>query len=232
MGQILHCGGVIDRLTTDGFTAYWNAPLDDAEHAMHACEAADGMLAILARMNEDLTARYRLGGPDLPPVEVGVGIATGPVIAGGFGGQRRLRYSVNGDAVRLAPLLQALSRNYGPAVIVAEETQQRTARQFAFLEVDYVAQGHSDPPVRLYAMLDSRSARASPKIRALTTFHEHIFQCLRKQQWDKAKALIEQCSRLSGACHTLYELYLARIRYFESNPPGPDWDGAFRPVLK
>ena len=164
MGQILRCGGVIDRLTTDGFTAYWNAPLDDAEHAMHACEAADGMLAVLARMNEDLTARYRLGGPDLPPVEIGIGIATGPVIAGGFGGQRRLRYSVNGDAVRLAPLLQALSRNYGPAVIVAEETQQRTARQFAFLEVDYVAQGRSDPPVRLYAMLDSRSARASPKI--------------------------------------------------------------------
>ena len=227
MGQILRCGGVIDRLTTDGFTAYWNAPLDDAEHAMHACEAADGMLAVLARMNEDLTARYRLGGPDLPPVEIGIGIATGPVIAGGFGGQRRLRYSVNGDAVRLAPLLQALSRNYGPAVIVAEETQQRTARLFAFLEVDYVAQGRSDPPVRLYAMLDSRSARASPKIRALTTFHEHIFQCLRKQQWDKAKALIEQCSRLSGACHTLYELYLARIRDFESNPPGPDWDGAF-----
>ena len=27
-------------------------------------------------------------------------------------------------------------------------------------------------------------------------------------------------------------LYVARIRYFESNPPGPGWDGAFRPVLK
>jgi adenylate cyclase len=232
MGQILHHGGVIDRLTTDGFTAYWNAPLDDSEHAVHACEAADGMMAAVTRVNENLTAHYRFGGPDLPPVEIGVGIATGPVIAGGFRGHGRLSYSVNGDAVRLASLLQALSRNYGPAVIVAEETQQRAAQGFAFLEVDYVAQGRSDPPVRLYAMLDKRSARASPKIRALVTFHEHIFQCLRKQQWDKARALIEQCSRLSGACHTLYELYLARIQYFESNPPGPDWDGAFRPVLK
>ena len=142
MDQILRHGGVIDRLTTDGFTAYWNAPLDDAEHAAHACEAANGMMAVLARVNEDLTARYRLGGPDLPPVEIGIGIATGPVIAGGFGGHGRLRYSVNGDAVRLAALLQALSRNYGPAVIVAEETQQRAAHGFAFLEVDYVAQGH------------------------------------------------------------------------------------------
>jgi adenylate cyclase len=165
-------------------------------------------------------------------VEIGIGIATGPVIAGGFGRHGRLRYGVNGDAVRLASLLQVLSRNYGPTVIAAEETQRSAAHGFAFLEVDYVAEGHSDPPIRLYAMLDGRSARASPKIRALVAFHEHIFQCLRNQQWDKARALVEQCSRLSGACHTLYELYLTRIRYFESNPPGPGWDGAFRPVLK
>jgi adenylate cyclase len=232
MGEILHHGGVIDRLTTDGFTAYWNAPLDDAEHAAHACEAANGMMAVVTRANEDLTARYRRGGPDLPPVEIGIGIATGPVIAGGFGRHGRLRYGVNGDAVRLASLLQALSRNYGPAVIATEETQQRAAQGFAFLEVDYVAQGYSDPPIRLYAMLDSRNARASPKIRALVAFHEHIFQCLRNQHWDKARALVEQCSRLSGACQTLYELYLARIRHLESNPPGPGWDGAFRPALK
>jgi len=98
--------------------------------------------------------------------------------------------------------------------------------------VDYIAQADDDVPIRLYAMLDSKSARTTPKIRALSAFHEHIFRCLKAQQWDKAKALVEQCSRLSGACHTLYELYLARIRYFESHPPGPGWDGAFRPILK
>ncbi len=232
MGQVLRHGGVIDRLTADGFTAYWNAPLDDPAHAAHACEAANGMIAALARVNEDLTAGYRLGGPEVPLVEIGVGIATGPVIAGGFGGHGRLSYSVNGDATRLAVLLQTLSRNYGPAIIVAQETQESAGLGFAFLEVDYVAQGRDDPPVRLYAMLDNRAARASPKIRALATFHEHIFQCLKSQQWDKARALVEQCSRLSGACQTLYELYRARIRYFEANPPGPGWDGAFRPVLK
>lgn len=232
MGQVLRHGGVIDRLTADGFTAYWNAPLDDAGHAAHACDAANGMIATLARVNEDLTAGYRLGGPEVPLVEIGVGIATGPVIAGGFGGQGRLSYSVNGDAARLAVLLQALSRNYGPAIIVAQETQESAGFGFAFLEVDYVAQGRDDPPVHLYAMLDTKAARTSPKVRALATFHEHIFQCLRNQQWDKARALVEQCARLSGACQTLYELYRARIRYFESNPPGPGWDGAFRPVLK
>lgn len=233
MAQILRHGGVIDRLTAEGFTAYWNAPLYDADHAAHACEAADGMMAVMMRANEDLTAQYRLGGgANLPAIEIGVGIATGPAIAGGFSRHGRLSYGINGDAVRLAMRLQILSGNYGPSVIVAEETQAQAGRGFAFLEVDYIAQAEDDAPIRLYAMLDSKSARTTPKIRALSAFHEHIFRCLKAQQWDKARALVEQCSRLSGACHTLYQLYLARIRYFESHPPGPGWDGAFRPILK
>ncbi len=232
MAQSLRHGGVIDRLTPEGFTAYWNAPLDDPDHALHACEAASGMATVLARTNNDLAAGQKFGGPALPPVEIGIGIATGPVVAGGFSGHGRLSYSVNGDAVRLAARLQALSRNYGPTAIVAEETQKEAARGFAFLEVDHVAQSRDDPPVRLYAMLDNPTARGSPKIRALVTFHEHIFRSLRAQQWENAKALVEQCSRLSGACQTLYDLYLVRIRYFESHPPCPNWDGVFRPILK
>lgn len=230
MSQTLKHGGVIDRLTADGFTAYWNAPLDDANHALHACEAGSGMMTAMGAVNQELAAGHRLDDHTLPPVEIGIGIATGAVIAGGFASRGRLNYSVNGEAVRLAARLQALSPSYGHAAIVAEETQARAARGFAFLEVDYISQCQEDPPVRLYAMLDNRIARASPKIRALTAFHEHIFQSFRAQQWVKARVLIQQCRQLSGACQTLYELYLARIGYFESNPPGPGWDGAFRPV--
>ena len=89
-----------------------------------------------------------------------------------------------------------------------------------------------EEPVKLYAMLGNPVVRASPKFRALMTFHEHIFQSLRTQQWQKTRDLIDQCRKLSGASQKVYELHLARIAYFESNPPGVDWDGAFRPILK
>ena len=81
-------------------------------------------------------------------------------------------------------------------------------------------------------MLGSPVMRASPKFRALLTFHDHIFQSLRTQQWDKARELIEQCRKLSGASQKLYDLHLARIAYFQDNPPGENWDGAFRPILR
>lgn len=229
MDRAMAHGGAIDRLTADGFAAFWNAPLDDGEHAAHACEAANGMCEMASELSE-LVRRGR--GAGLPPLEIGIGIATGAAIAGGFGVAGKLGYSVHGGVVQLAGKIQALSPQYGPAVIVAEETQAAANRGFAFLEVDYIATGEKDAPVRLYAMLGNPGIRASPKFRALIAFHEHIFASLRHQDWTKARVLIAQCRKLSGASQKLYDLHLKRIGYFESNPPGPGWDGAFRTILK
>ena len=230
VGQAVAHGATIDRLTGDGFAAFWNAPLDDDDHALHACQTAHAMTVMTARLNDQIAGLQTPTGKSIALLQVDVGIATGEVVAGGFAALGRLGYGVSGEAVTLAARLQSLSPHYGPAIIVSEETQKAAERAFAFLEVDYVAAGGNDAPVKLFAMLGL--AQASPKVRALRTFHEHIFHALRSQQWAQARELIGQCRRLSGASQTLYDLYLARVRYFESNPPGANWDGAFRPVLK
>jgi adenylate cyclase len=232
MNEALNHGGAIDKLTIEGFTAFWNAPLDDPEHSIHACEAATGMMDAIAKTNEIITHERRIDGVALSPVEIGIGISTGPAIAGGFKAHGRTAYSVNGDCAMLAQRIQQTSAQYGPAIIVSEDTRKSSERGFAFLEVDYIALGSNDDPVKLYAMLGNPVMRASPKFRALATFHDHIFQSLRAQQWQKARELIDQCRKLSGASQKLYDLHLARIAYFEDNPPSPDWDGAFRSILK
>jgi adenylate cyclase len=232
MNAALNHGGTVDKLATEGFTAFWNAPLDDSEHAIHACEAANGMMEAIAHINEVIIHERRIDGVALSPVEIGIGISTGPAIAGGFKAHGRTAYSVNGDCAVLAARIQQISGQYGPAVIVGEDTRKASERGFAFLEVDYIALGSHDEPVKLYAMLGNPVMRASPKFRALATFHDHIFQSLRAQQWQKARELIDQCRKLSGASQKLYDLHLTRIAYFEDNPPSQDWDGAFRPILK
>ena len=232
MDEVLAHGGTIDRLTNEGFTAFWNAPLDDPEHAIHACEAASRMTELMARVNDGITRERRIDGTAFTPVEIGIGVSTGPAIAGGFAAHGRTAYSVTGDCTAVAERILSLSSQYGPAVIVSETTRKASERGFAFLEVDYIACGPLDEPMKLYAMLGNPVVRASPKFRALSTFHEHIFQSLRTQQWAKTRALIEQCRKLSGASPRLYDLHLARVTYFETNPPGTDWDGAFRPILK
>jgi adenylate cyclase len=231
MDEALAHRGTVERVTGEGFTCFWNAPLDDPEHAIHACEAASDMTEVIARVNEIVTQERRIDGQALPPIEIGIGISSGAAITGGFRTHGRTTYTAVGACATIAARIQALSATYGPAVIVSEETRKAAERGFAFLEVDYIALG-DDAPVKLYAMLGNPVMRASPKFRALTTFHDHIFQSLRTQQWEKARELIAQCRRLSGASQKLYDLQLDRITRYEADPPGIDWDGAFRPRLK
>jgi adenylate cyclase len=209
-------GATLERVSVDGFSAIWNAPLDDNDHAVHACEAAAAMGA--AQM-ADGTAKLVLG------------IATGAVVAGIFDGHGRLGYGVQGDAVTLAQKIQALGNRHGAPLIVTDETRRLAERNFAFLEIDTIAGGEKNSAVALYALSGDLAVRASPKFRALSVFHDHIFQAIHKQNWRVARELIAQCRRLSGANQTLYDLHLARIAYYERNPPGADWNGAFRPIL-
>ncbi len=230
--EVFAQGGTIGTFGGEGFTAFWNAPLDDAEHAIHACEAANKMTIALAQVNEQLSRERRGDGTGFTAVEIGIAITTGPAIAGGFGEGGRMAYAVTGDCTVLAERIRVLSPQYGPAVIVSDDTRKAAERGFAFLEVDYIAIGVRDEAVKLYAMLGNPLMRASPKFRAMATFHDHIFQSLRAQQWGKARELIEQCRKLSGASQKMYDLHLKRIAWFEANPPGADWDGAFRAILR
>jgi adenylate cyclase len=232
MDEALTHRGTIERISAEGFSCFWNAPLDDPEHAIHACEAASGMMEVIARVNEIITHERRIDGTALAPIEIGVGISTGQAIVGGFRNHGRTTYSAVGDCAVMAARIQALSVTYGPAVIVAENTRKAAERGFAFLEADFIETGTGSGPVKLYALLGNPVMRASPKFRALSTFHDHIFQSLRTQQWEKTRELIEQCRKLSGASQKLYDLHLTRIAWYETHSPGADWDGAFRPVLK
>jgi adenylate cyclase len=210
-------GATLERVGAGGFSAFWNAPLDDAGHALHACDAALAMAAVAAQIE----------GP-----AISLGIATGVVVAGAFGGHDRLGYGVHGDAVSLAQKIQALGNRHAVPLIVADETRRLAERSFALLEIDTIADVRKNTAVTLHALMGDLTVRTSPKFRALSVFHDHIFRAIRKQNWRVARELIAQCRRLSGANQALYDLHLARIAYYERNPPGAEWDGAFRPILE
>lgn len=219
--QVVVHGGTIERAGADGFAAFWNAPLDDVEHELHACEAANAMAAAIAE-----AAQYD------PPIRISAGIASGPVIAGGFGGQGHLAYGVQGETKALAHKIRTLAHNYHAPLILSEQTRRLAERNFALLEIDCIPSIGNNTPIALHALMGGVIVRASPKFRALAVFHDHIFQAIRAQNWRVARDLIAQCRRLSGANQALYDLHLARIAYYERNPPGDGWDGAFRPVLE
>ena len=124
--------GTVDKYMGDAIMAFWNAPLDDKEHEINACEAAVDMLERIEELNIRREQEAQEGGPVYIPLNVGVGLNTGVCVVGNMGSDLRFDYSVLGDSVNLASRLEGQSKEYGFPIIVGLSFEPRS-------EVDAVA---------------------------------------------------------------------------------------------
>jgi adenylate cyclase len=128
--------GTLDKFVGDMVMALFGAPLDDPDHADHAVEAALEMIEELQRLNERWQAE---GGSAL---DIGIGINTGPMIAGNIGSEAIMSYTVIGDAVNLGARLESLNKNYGTRIIVGEATRSRLKGRYTLRPLgDVVVKG-------------------------------------------------------------------------------------------
>ncbi len=97
---VLAHGGTVERFGSAGFAAYWNAPLGDAQHAVQAVGAATRMMGVIRGQNAMTNLRPQT--ITIPPLQLAIGLATGPAACGLFGGA----YSVSGACVPRAEELR------------------------------------------------------------------------------------------------------------------------------
>jgi adenylate cyclase len=134
---VLGHGGTIDKYIGDCLMAFWNAPLDDDDHANHAVAAAIDMLARMDSLNEELKREATERGAVHHQLRIGIGINTGECVVGNMGSSQRFDYSVLGDAVNLASRLEGASKNYGVPLLIGEGTAL-LADRFCALELDRI----------------------------------------------------------------------------------------------
>jgi len=218
--------GTIDKYMGDCIMAFWNAPLDDPDHADDACAAALAMLDELERLNRDLAAEAAAEGRPFGPLEVGIGINSGDCVVGNMGSTRRFDYTVLGDAVNLASRLESQSKNYGIGIVFGEETRAAAA-DWAAIELDRITVKGKTEPIAVYALLGDRNYARSPGFATLAQAHCRMLASYRAQDWAGACTAIAECRRCAARLAQLYDLYDERIGFFAANPPGPDWDGVF-----
>jgi adenylate cyclase len=226
---ILEHRGTIDKYIGDSIMAFWNAPLDEAEHASLACRAAHGMAARMSELNRLWRERAEAAGNKFIPVNIGIGINTGNCCVGNLGSTQRFDYSAIGDEVNLAARLEGLSKVYGVTAIVSE----RTLGQFKgvrTLELDVVRVKGRVQPTRIYTFLDLLGSDRAGEIGAP---HADFLAAYRKQAWDEALAAIERIRALGiSSLEPYYRLFVSRIADFRSHPPPAGWDGAFTALEK
>ncbi|MFA6600345.1 MAG: adenylate/guanylate cyclase domain-containing protein [Candidatus Omnitrophota bacterium] len=219
--------GTIDKYMGDAVMAFWNAPLDDPEHAAHACQAALGIRAFLETFNRDIAKEPALKGKKLGVIRIGIGVNTGSCSVGNMGSDQRFDYSVLGDDVNLTSRLEGLCKIYGVDILIGENTFAGL-KDFAVLEVDRIRVKGKSQPSRIYALLGDHKFAGSSEFKKLSGLHGRLLEAYRNREWKEAAGLAAECLRheiRELSLQNLYLLFESRIKNLSENPPGADWDG-------
>ena len=221
--------GTIDKYMGDAIMAFWNAPLDDPNHELNACEAAIDMLDRVEKLNQARKQEAEATGRPYFPINIGVGINTGTCVVGNMGSDLRFDYSVLGDSVNLASRLEGQCKSYGVPIIVGSRTAEIAKNKFAILEIDFVAvKGKKEPEV-VYTIMGREDLAGSDKFKQWRELNIEMLSNYRRRDWTAALAAIEQGKSIDTERRfaTLYSVYSERIRAFQITPPPEDWDGVY-----
>jgi len=142
-GVILEEQGTLDKYQGDAVMAFWNAPLDQRDHALRACRAA---LRCQERLVGLRRAWFEQTGRE-PRVRVGV--HTGVCIVGNMGSKQRFDYTVLGDTANLASRLEGVNKVFGTTVLVSEQTWEQVDGELAGREIGRVVVVGRDEPIKV-----------------------------------------------------------------------------------
>jgi adenylate cyclase len=149
---ILAENGTIDKYIGDCIMAFWNAPLDDPDHARHAASAALRMLDAVDGLNTELAAETAADGGHALQLAVGIGINTGECVVGNMGSDRRFDYSALGDAVNLASRLEGASKDLGVPLVLAAATAAAIGGAFPTVPLGAVSVKGRHEPVSVFTL--------------------------------------------------------------------------------
>jgi adenylate cyclase len=224
---ILDREGTIDKYMGDAIMAFWNAPLDDPDHAAHAVLSALAMRETLITLNEDWRAQAEAEQRAFKPVRFGIGLNTGEACVGNLGSLRRFDYSAIGDEVNVASRLEGACKIF-QVDIIASETTRAEAPDFAWLEIDSVLVKGKTRPVGLYALAGDKTLAESEEFAELSRLHAAMLAAYRTRDFAGAAALAKEAAPLApAAVRGLYAYNLRRFSQLAESAQDPDW----RPLI-
>jgi adenylate cyclase len=225
---ILKNRGTVDKYMGDCIMAFWNAPMDDSNHARNGCLSALAIVGEMGPLNERLEKEAQTEGRKHILLKVGLGLNTGQVVVGNMGSDQRFDYSVLGDNVNLASRLEGQSKSYGVNVVIGANTYEKVP-ELATIELDKIQVKGKTIGINIFALLGDETMEQNPDFRTLRGHHDQMLSAYRARDWEKAKKKLKECRILCEpyGLDELYDLYEQRIAEYEATPPPPDWDGTY-----
>lgn len=230
--SVLDSGGTIDKYIGDCIMAFWNAPLDDPDHAANAARCTLEMQHKLEALNAQLDAEGFYVAHKVKRIGVGVGLNSGPCVVGNMGSDQRFDYSALGDAVNLSARFQTLSSNYGSYIVIGEDTEALIRDRFTLMPIDYISVKGRATPTNLFALLGGPEAKDGHVYKTVHPLLQRLFAAIKARDWDAARAVIAEGRALEGVDKTIFDTYEGRIATWTLQPAPKDWTGAWTAMDK
>ena len=215
---ILENKGTLDKYIGDAQMAFWNAPVDNQQHAIDAVKTGFQMLEALKEFNDEVTKE------GVPAFGMGLGINTDTVVVGNMGSDQRFDYTCLGDGVNLASRLEGQSKPYAVKVIIGPKTAEYVRDTYQIIELDLIAVKGKTEPARIFTVLEKFDSAAEKA-------HNRFLAAYRSGDWGRAMAMAYEMGPLwKGELKGYYEAMLDRMNEAKTAPK--DWDGVFRATSK
>ena len=210
--KIIDNEGTLDKYIGDAQMAFWNAPLDDKDHALNAVKTGLEMLGDLDEFNKEIAKE------NIPAFGMGLGINTGNVVVGNMGSRQRFDYTCLGDSVNLASRLEGQSKPYGVKLILGQRTAELVKDNYSVIELDNIAVKGKKEGVKIYTIGETVKYK-----------HEEYLKEYYRGSWDKAIKWANDLAKDDSV--TIKQYYMNMIERMEEGLPA-NWDGTFRATSK
>ena len=216
--------GTLDKYMGDAIMAIFGAPVDYPNHAARACFVALEMLEELKVLQDGWRKQQ------LPELDIGIGLNTGPMSVGNMGSESRFDYTVMGDNVNLGSRLEGINKQYGSNIIISEFTYNAAKEDVYVREMDSVRVKGKRDPVKIFELMGRGKADLSAT-GVITTFESGIAR-YKEQKWDEAISLFQKVRTELKPEDYASEMYIERCEAMRAEPPGEAWDGVYTMTTK
>lgn len=225
---IADTGGTLDKFVGDAILAEWNAPANQEDHAACACETALLMTDSLKTLREKWLKEGK------PLINIRIGINTGEMIVGNMGTENIFDYTVIGNEVNTAARFEALNKDFGTRIIIAESTYREAERhrpgEFIVRNLARVAVKGRQASVVVYELVGRKDGIKEEKLAAIEKFKMGL-DLFMEQRFSDAGKCFGEALRLDPD-DAPSKTYMTLCNKYENNPPHQGWKGVYVQISK
>jgi len=217
---IMEHTGTVDKYEGDAIIAFWGAPLPRDDHAALACRSALAMKRAETALNKQFLEE------SLSPVPLftRIGINTGDMVVGNMGAEKKMDYTIMGNAVNLAARLEGVNKLYKTGgILISEYTHTAIGAEFICRRLDLVRVMGVTTPLRLYELL-SHASETDSRQQEWAAEWEQAIDSMENGRFAIAKSLFTKLKN-QRPDDQVAALYAWRSESYLQEPPPPDWDG-------